>query len=120
MVMDCRATKPLSSFCDNPSMGNSIIMSTSTADKPEFILLNTSNGVELRRVNAPAMVTHIKPSYNLLVSGASDGCVRTHDFRTASRKDEGSTQNSAVAHAGGIQDLEVSGNYIYTCGWGYG
>ena len=115
-----RSAKPLSTFTDHPTMGSAVILAMATPDTPEFIVLNTSSGVEVRRTPAPAMVTHLRASYNFLVSAASDGHVRTHDFRSSVRRDDGSIQSSALAHAGGMQDLEVSGNYVYTCGWGYG
>ncbi|KIO23414.1 hypothetical protein M407DRAFT_78054 [Tulasnella calospora MUT 4182] len=116
-------TKPLSTFSDHPSTSNYVVLGTATAAQPEFIVINATNGTEVRTMSSPAYVTHLKTSYNYLVSGASDGIIRTHDFRTSSKKssDPGASGGtSVIAHPGGIQDLEVSGNYIYTCGWGHG
>ena len=53
----------------------------------------------------------------MLVSGSVDGMLRTHDFRARGREDS-AAEHSCIAHTGGIQALETSGQYILTAGWG--
>ncbi|KAG8904957.1 poly(A)-specific ribonuclease [Tulasnella sp. 403] len=117
-----QADKPLGTFSEHPSTANSLIVASGSTQSPEFVIYNALTGNEVKKVPSPSRVTHLRASYNLLVSAASDGNIRTHDFRAASRKDDGfgATQSSAFAHAGGVQDLEVSGNYVYSCGWSFG
>ena len=77
-------------------------------------MLNVTNGTVIRKSPSPSLVTQLRSSHSLLISAASDGNIRTHDFR---KRDGGSPEGLALAHVGGIQCLEVSGNYAYTCGW---
>jgi PAB-dependent poly(A)-specific ribonuclease subunit 2 len=109
------SSQPLSTFTDHPSAANTLVLASSSPHQPEFVILNATNGAVIKKTFSPSMVTHLRSSYSLLISAASDGNIRTHDFR---RREDGSSDGSALAHVGGIQGLEVSGNYVYSCGWG--
>ncbi|KAG9034379.1 poly(A)-specific ribonuclease [Tulasnella sp. JGI-2019a] len=113
------STHALSTFSEHPSMANAVVLATNGQEASEFIMLNTATGAEIRKVAAPPMVNHLRASHSLLVSAAADGYIRTHDFRTSNKRDSGAAQSSAFAHSGGIQGLEISGNQIFTCGWGF-
>ncbi|KAG8872977.1 poly(A)-specific ribonuclease [Tulasnella sp. 331] len=109
----------LSTFCDHPSTANAVILAANGPDASEFVMLNTATGAEIRKVASPPMVNHLRASHSLLISAAADGYIRMHDFRTSNKRDSGVAQNTAFAHSGGIQGLEISGNQIFTCGWGF-
>ena len=83
---------------------------------PELLLINNSTGSLVRQWSAPSLITHLVSSHTLLLSGSADGFLRTHDVRVGKTADN--SENSVKAHAKGIQGLEVSGNLVFTIGWG--
>ncbi|KAF9521074.1 hypothetical protein BS47DRAFT_1404191 [Hydnum rufescens UP504] len=85
--------------------------------RPEFLVMNSA-GTLIRTYPAPPMITHLRASHSILLSGGSDGYLRTHDLRLGSRGEQDVPESSVLAHVGGIQGLEVSGNYAVTIGWG--
>jgi PAB-dependent poly(A)-specific ribonuclease subunit 2 len=107
----------LNTFCAHPTLSHSLVVAKG-GDNSQFHLVNTYNGTVTREVSSPAMITHIQPSHTLVLSGSSDGNLRTHDFRTTGRKDDGGIEGLVLAHVGGVQGLQVSGNYVFTIGWG--
>ncbi|KAI0792843.1 ubiquitin carboxyl-terminal hydrolase-domain-containing protein [Abortiporus biennis] len=79
----------------------------------ELLTLNAQTGDVVRKATAISIYTHLINTHSYLVSGSSDGYVRTHDSRTSS-----STVNSTKAHLSGLQGLEAGGNFIFTIGMG--
>jgi PAB-dependent poly(A)-specific ribonuclease subunit 2 len=75
-------------------------------------------GSVIRTFPAPAMIAHLRSSHSMLLSGGSDGYLRTHDLRLGPRADHDTSESSVLAHVGGISGLEVSGNCAVTIGWG--
>lgn len=81
---------------------------------PELHLLNSMTGDVVRQTPSPSLITHLEFSHSLLLSGSSDGYVRTHDPRTGVSRAEG----SVMAHYSGIQGLQTTGNFVLTIGLG--
>lgn len=59
------------------------------------------------------MYTHLVNTHSFLISGASDGFIRSHDPRAPS-----TSSNSVKAHISSVQGLQAGGNYIYSIGMG--
>lgn len=55
-------------------------------------------------------------SHTFLLSGSADGYIRTHDVRIGKKGDF--SESSVKAHMKGVQGLEVSGNLVFSIGWG--
>ncbi|KDQ12374.1 hypothetical protein BOTBODRAFT_134946 [Botryobasidium botryosum FD-172 SS1] len=104
----------LTNFAMHPTTPHTLVLASATLANPVFQLLNSATGAQIRTVPSPAFISHLRSSPSLLLSASSDGFLRTHDLRTAAKREEG----SALAHSGGISGLETSGNYAYTIGWG--
>jgi PAB-dependent poly(A)-specific ribonuclease subunit 2 len=106
----------LTTFTLHPTTPNTLVLAQPS---PELLLLNSATGHLTRSgITAPSLISHLKSSSSLLISGSSDGFLRTHDLRANTRREEGAIEGSALAHVGGLQGLEVSGNSVYTIGWG--
>ncbi|CAG8768565.1 12220_t:CDS:2, partial [Acaulospora colombiana] len=86
------------------------------SNKAEFLALNTSTGKIIRQVPCPPQVVVLHASHSLILSGSSDGFIRTHDFRTSMKRNSGS-ENMIRAHQGSVRAINSSGNWIYTIGW---
>jgi hypothetical protein len=95
----------------NPSK----VLAAST-DTPELLLLNALTGAVERKAPVSSTITHLHFSHSILLSGSSDGYLRTHDPRTGMRREE-SAESAHKAHASGIQGLQSSGNFAFTIGW---
>lgn len=63
-----------------------------------------------------SLITQLVSSHTLLLSGSADGLIRTHDVRVKGRSDF--SESHVKAHLKGIQGLEVSGNLVFSIGWG--
>ncbi|PVG02168.1 hypothetical protein CPB86DRAFT_811668 [Serendipita vermifera] len=85
-------------------------------NKAEFLALNTSTGKIIRQVPCPPQVVVLHASHSLILSGSSDGFIRTHDFRTSTKRNSGA-ENMIRAHQGSVRAINSSGNWIYTIGW---
>lgn len=72
-------------------------------------------GVVIRTISVPALLNLLRSSHSLLLAGSLDGKLRTFDLRTSMRENEAT--EPVLAHVGGIQGLEVCGNYVATIGW---
>ncbi|KAJ6488514.1 ubiquitin carboxyl-terminal hydrolase-domain-containing protein [Mycena vitilis] len=107
----CRVPPTLTAF-SNTSMASPVLAASSTAS--ELLLLNTMNGSILRQAPTPSLISHLEFSHSAILSGASDGYIRTHDPRTAINRPE----SQILAHYSGIQGLQTTGNYIFTIGLG--
>ncbi|KAJ7063521.1 ubiquitin carboxyl-terminal hydrolase-domain-containing protein [Mycena amicta] len=107
----CRPPPTLHTF-SNVSTASSVLAASSTS--PELLLLNSMTGDILRQAPTPSLITHLEFSHSAILSGASDGFVRTHDPRTAINKPEG----QFMAHYAGIQGLQTTGNFAFTIGLG--
>lgn len=82
----------------------------------ELLVLNTVNGTITRQIPCSPQIVRLHASHSLLLSGSSDGLLRTHDLRTSMNRNSG-TENSVRAHQGSIQAIESSSNWVYTIGW---
>ncbi|KAF7359264.1 PAN2-PAN3 deadenylation complex catalytic subunit PAN2 [Mycena sanguinolenta] len=107
----CRPPPTLTTF-SNTSMASSVLAASSTGS--ELLLLNSMTGAILRQVSTPSLITHLEFSHSAILSGASDGYVRTHDPRTALHRPE----SQIMAHYSGIQGLQTTGNFVFTIGLG--
>ncbi|KAG8769786.1 poly(A)-specific ribonuclease [Ceratobasidium sp. 428] len=107
----------LSTFSHHPTIPNTFVVASSTPSSHNFHIINAVTGASMRNVQSPSHISHLAHVHTLLVSGSVDGMLRTHDFRARGREDSAS-ENSCIAHTGGIQALETSGQYILTAGWG--
>jgi hypothetical protein len=84
---------------------------------PELLFVNSATGrVVTEAANPPALITHLQFSHSLLFTGAADGHLRTHDSRTGMKRETG--ESDIKAHSSGIEGLQVSGNLVFTIGWG--
>lgn len=111
-----RSPAALTTF-SNVSTSSHVLAAASAS--PELAFLNDVTGDVIRRIPVPSMINHMHLSHTFLLTGSLDGYVRTHDPRGGARRLDGGTESSVFAHAGGVQGLQSSGNYVYTIGWGY-
>ncbi|PCH38436.1 hypothetical protein WOLCODRAFT_97122 [Wolfiporia cocos MD-104 SS10] len=108
-----RSTSSVTAASDNAATASVFAVATST---PELLIMNSQTGDVLRRAQAPSILTHLLWSSTYLISGSSDGFLRSMDPRESTWR---SNSSSVVrAHVSGIQGLEMSGNYVYTIGLG--
>ncbi|KAG1748914.1 PAB-dependent poly-A-specific ribonuclease subunit PAN2 [Suillus paluster] len=73
-------------------------------------------GNPVRVASSSSVATHLQFSHSTLLAALTDGHVRAYDPRTALLRENG--EHSVLAHSSGVQDLQASGNYFYTIGWG--
>jgi hypothetical protein len=111
-----RSSSAVTAF-SNASTSSRILAAASAS--PELAFLNDLTGDVVQKSTVPSIVNHMQLSHTFLLSGSSDGYVRTHDPRSTGRRIEGGAEGSVFAHAGGVQGLQASGNYFYTIGWGF-
>ena len=97
----------------SPSVFSSNILAAATT-APDVVLFNALTGALLRQVPVSSHVSHLAFSHSTLLCASADGYVRTHDPRTALRRENGDT--AVLAHASGVQDLQASGNFFFTIG----
>lgn len=71
----------------------------------------------MRQTPTSSIITHLQFSHSILLSGSSDGYLRTLDPRTGMRREE-SAESLVRAHVSGIQGLQCSGNFAFTIGLG--
>jgi hypothetical protein len=83
---------------------------------PEILLLNSMTGSVVRQATTPSVITDLWFSHSVLLSGSSDGFLRTHDPRTGMTKEGG--ESLVKAHYGGVQGIQAGGNFLFTIGWG--
>jgi hypothetical protein len=112
-ILCTSSPSPVSTFSNASNTSNTLAVATST---PEILLLNSMTGNVIRQASSPSAITELQFSHSVLLSGSSDGFLRKHDPRTGMRKEDG--ESLVKAHAGGVQDLQVSGNFVFTIGWG--
>ena len=111
----CSPTAKTTSFSNASGTARGLAVAT---DAQELIYLNELTGDVIRRTNVSGIINQLHFSHSLLLAGSSDGYIRSYDPRNLSRRAD-SAENSAYAHAGGVQGLQSSGNYVYSIGWGY-
>ncbi|KAG8829897.1 poly(A)-specific ribonuclease [Serendipita sp. 400] len=104
------ATTNLSTFTQ---YGNMLVAMT---NKAELLTINTTNGAITRTIPCYPQILRLHATHSVVLSGSSDGLLRKHDLRAATKRDFGS-EASIRAHQGSIQAIEASGNWIYTIGW---
>ncbi|KAJ7349108.1 ubiquitin carboxyl-terminal hydrolase-domain-containing protein [Mycena albidolilacea] len=107
----CCPPPTLATF-SNTSMASPVLAASSTGS--ELLLLNSMTGSILRQVPAPSLISHLEFSHSAILSGASDGYIRTHDPRTALNRPE----SQIMAHYSGVQGLQTTGNFVFTIGLG--
>jgi hypothetical protein len=104
----------VTTFSSESNSSQAIAVATSA---PELLLVSSINGTILREAAPPpSLITQLQFSHSLLFSGSADGYFRTHDPRTGLRKETG--ESNVQAHLSGIQMMQVSGNFVFTIGWG--
>ncbi|KAL5528994.1 hypothetical protein ACEPAG_4968 [Sanghuangporus baumii] len=108
-----RSLHTITTFSNSISASPNIAISTGV---PELSLINSSTGQLVRQWPSPSLLTHLVSSHTLLLSGSADGCIRTHDIRIGPKGDFG--EQFVKAHTKGVQGLEVSGNLMFSIGWG--
>ncbi|TCD70609.1 poly(A)-specific ribonuclease [Steccherinum ochraceum] len=79
----------------------------------ELLAINSQTGDVVRKTSAMSIYSHLVHTHSLLVSGSSDGSVRTHDTRSGN-----TILHTTTAHLSGVQGLQASGNFIFTIGAG--
>ncbi|KAI0703544.1 PAB-dependent poly-A-specific ribonuclease subunit PAN2 [Cytidiella melzeri] len=104
-----RNTTAVTAFSSNAATGS--IFFACTAGQ-EFLNINSQTGDVLRKSPAVSIYSHLVNGTNVVLSGGSDGYIRSHDPRTSS------TVSVIQAHASGVQGLQTSGNFIYSIGLG--
>lgn len=109
------AAAKTTTFSNAPGTTRGLAVAT---DAPELIYLNELTGDVIRRTAVSGIINQLHFSHSLLLTGSSDGYIKSYDTRNPSNGTE-SAENSAYAHAGGVQGLQSSGNYVYSIGWGY-
>ncbi|THH06212.1 hypothetical protein EW145_g4234 [Phellinidium pouzarii] len=100
-------------FSNSISASPNIAVSTAV---PELVLINSSTGSLVKQWSTPSLITHLVSSHTLLISGSADGYLRTHDVRIDKKGDL--SEASVKAHMQSVQGLEVSGNLVFSIGWG--
>lgn len=107
-----QASQGITTFADHPSKPHTLVVS-----QPSFQLLalNSMTGLVIRTISVPALLNPLRSSHSLLLAGSLDGKLRTFDLRTSMRENEAT--EPVLAHVGGIQGLDVCGNYVVTIGW---
>ncbi|KAH8117576.1 ubiquitin carboxyl-terminal hydrolase-domain-containing protein [Phellopilus nigrolimitatus] len=108
-----RSLHAVTTFSNAISASPNLAVSTNV---PELALVNSSTGSLVRQSPVPSLITHLASSHTLLLSGSADGYLRTHDVRVGKKGDF--SEASVKAHLKGVQGLEVSGNLVFTIGWG--
>ncbi|KAG6850532.1 hypothetical protein H0H93_012148 [Arthromyces matolae] len=93
---------------------NSNVVAATTADM-NLLYINSMTGASLRQSSIPSVTGHLQASHTFLLSGSSDGYLRTHDPRSNPNR---ASENQVKAHTGGIQGLETTGNFAFTIGLG--
>ena len=109
------ATAKTTSFSSAPGTTRGLAVAT---DAQELVHLNELSGDVIRRTTVSGIINQLHFSHSLLLAGSSDGYIRSYDIRNPSRGTDPAA-NSVYAHAGGVQGLQSSGNYVYSIGWGY-
>ena len=108
-----RSLPAITSFSNTISASHNIAISINA---PELALLDTRTAAVVRQWPVNSLVTHLVSSHTLLLSGSADGTIRTHDVRHKGRID--ASESYIKAHLRGVQGLEVSGNLVFSIGWG--
>lgn len=131
VVLSVRPTRGFSIGCVHPQVRSTTAKTTTfsnasgttrglavATDAQELIHINELTGDVVRRTNVPGIINQLHFSHSLLLTGSSDGYIRSYDLRNPSRRTD-SAEHSTYAHAGGVQGLQSGGNYVYSIGWGY-
>lgn len=79
----------------------------------DLLTINSQTGDVVRTNQAISIYTHLVNTHSFLISGSSDGFIRTHDTRSPN-----DVLNSVKAHVSGLQGIQAGGNFIYTIGMG--
>ena len=104
-----RTANAITAFSTNSSTGS--VFYACTAGQ-EFFAINSQTGDIIRRSPTVSIYSHLAHGTNVILSGGSDGYIRSHDPRTSS------TVNAVQAHVSGVQGLLASGNFICSIGLG--
>ncbi|KAF9456453.1 ubiquitin carboxyl-terminal hydrolase-domain-containing protein [Collybia nuda] len=95
---------------------NSNLLAASTADK-ELLYINSVTGKVVFQLPTTSVITQLQSSHSLLLSGSSDGYLRTHDPRASTGR-SGGAESIVRAHSSSIQGLQTTGNFAFTIGLG--
>lgn len=105
-----RSPNAVTVFSNNATHGPVFFACTAAQ---ELLAINSQNGALVRKTSAVSIYTHLVCTPNILLTGASDGYIRTIDPRTSIP-----TASGVQAHPSGISGLQASGTFIYTIGLG--
>jgi PAB-dependent poly(A)-specific ribonuclease subunit 2 len=100
-------------FSNSSPYSNVVAVSTTSS---ELLDLNAMTGQVIRRSPTLSVINHLHYTHSCLLAGSADGVVRVLDDRSNNQRDVG--QSSVKAHQSGIQEMQHSGNFVYTIGWG--
>ncbi|KZT59790.1 hypothetical protein CALCODRAFT_176596 [Calocera cornea HHB12733] len=106
-----RSMLPLSTFTSHPTASTGLLLATASAIQE----LSLPVEVISRQIPTTAPITQMRTSSTgILITGATDGFLRTYDLRQA----RGIVHSTAEvkAHNGAVQCLETSGNFTFSVG----
>lgn len=106
----CRSSSAVTAFSNNAP--NASVFYACTAAQ-ELLAINSQTGDVVRKTPAMSIYSHLVHTHSMLVSGSSDGSLRTHDTRSSFN-----ILHTTIAHTSGVQGLQASGNFIFTIGAG--
>lgn len=109
----------LASMCTSPASasGSEIIAGGSSkgigvASKDDVVLIiNKNSNTVTKTAPAEAGLVKLRKSARLLCAGTANGYIQLRDPRTLK------VEHRLAAHAGGLLDMAVEGNLIYSVGW---
>ena len=105
-----RSSNAITAFSNNATHGP-VFFACSSAQ--ELLAINSQTGDLVRKSSATSIYSHLVCAPNMLLTGSSDGFVRTIDPRTSI-----ATGHAVQGHPNGIAGLQASGNFVYTIGLG--
>lgn len=114
VVERANPSRAATAFEHHPTKPHTLVIAQTA---PEFLFLNSITGSILRSMSAPSTVTALKSSPTALLAGCADGVLRMYDFRTGNRSDTDASEQSVLAHVGGVISVDVSNNSALTIGW---
>ncbi|KAE8226230.1 hypothetical protein CF319_g1142 [Tilletia indica] len=108
----------LASMCVSPLGSGSEIVAGGTSngigspvENDVVVVINKNSSTITRTAPAEASLVKLRKSSRLVCAGASNGSIQLRDPRTLK------VEHRLAAHAGGLIDLAVEGNMIYSVGW---
>ncbi|KAK0524952.1 poly(A)-specific ribonuclease [Tilletia horrida] len=108
----------LASMCASPMGSGSEIVAGGTSngvgipsENDVVVVINKNSNTLTRSAPAEASLVKLRKSARLVCAGTSNGYVQLRDPRTLK------VEHRLAAHAGGLIDMAVEGNMVYSVGW---